>query len=348
MYRSLALALLVALPSGVDAAELPCYPPQRYAAPADAPYIAEEVQVTTRDGYRLAGTLTLPREGKDGAAAVVLITGSGPQTRDMMIGAEAPLSLYQPFRQIADTLSRRGMAVLRLDDRGTGCSEGALESLTTPEIADDTRAALDFLRSRPGIDGERLALVGYDEGAQIAAMIAAAGLPVRAIVMMAGAGASGFEITEFQHRHLIGRDALTPEEFNALRAGAHRSTLLARRMEDIRQRNATGRLGRWMQYYLRYDPIPNARKVSVPALLLHGGKDSQVPVEHVRILAAAMRAGGNDDVEVEVFEGLNHLFLEDPYGTFVLYNSLLQTSNQLPPELLALLGDWLARALAIS
>ena len=346
LFRCLALAVLGFTPAVIHAAELPCYPPQRYAAPAEAPYEAEAVSVTTRDGYPLAGTLTLPKREATPLPAVLLITGSGAQTRDMMIDAEAPLSLYQPFRQIADTLSRRGIAVLRLDDRGTGCSKGSLEALTTPELADDARAALEFLRGRPDLDAGRLGLLGYDEGADIAVMIAAGGPPVRAAVLMAGSGATGLKITEFQHRHLISTGALTGEERGELAARVDKATLLARRMEKIRQQQASGQLGRWMQHYLAYDPIPNARKVTVPVLLLHGREDSQVPAEHAQILAAAMRAGGNDKVTVRVLDGLNHLFLEDPYGSFVLYAKLLQSTNQLPESLLTGIGDWLAAALA--
>lgn len=348
LYRALALACLLLLPSGVRAAELPCYPPKRYAAPAAAPYRADEVRVKTRDGYALAGTLTLPTEKAGRPPAVVLITGSGPQNRDMMIDAAEPFSLYRPFRQIADVLSRRGIAVLRLDDRGTGCSMGSLETLTTAEIADDTRAALDFLRGRADVDGERLALLGYDEGATIAFMIAGSDLPIQGVVAMAGAGASGLEITRFQHQHLISTDVLTAQEHEEIASGVDKSTLLERRLQDIRQRSASGALGRWMTSYLSHDPIPDARKVKVPVLLLHGSKDTQVPVEHVHILAAAMHAGGNDKVTVKVLDGLNHLFLDDPYGTFVLYAKLLQSTNQLPPALLMLIGDWFVETLHVS
>src|SRR5678816_280154 len=59
-------------------------PKPDYSAPADAPYIAEEVEVKTPAGHTLAGTLTLPKNATrtHPVSAIVTITGSGPQDRD--------------------------------------------------------------------------------------------------------------------------------------------------------------------------------------------------------------------------------------------------------------------------
>jgi hypothetical protein len=121
-----------------------------YSAPADAPYTAEEVTVTvSQGGHTLAGTLTLPASARGRVPAVVLITGSGPQDRD---SAMPGLDGYAFFRQIADTLGRRGVAVLRLDDRGWGASTGDAAAATSADFADDVRAAVAYLRSRPEVN----------------------------------------------------------------------------------------------------------------------------------------------------------------------------------------------------
>jgi dienelactone hydrolase len=92
----------------------PPKPKPDYSAPADAPYIAEEVTVKTTAGHTLAGTLTLPKgaSSKRPVSAIVTIAGSGPQDRDANIGAPG----FRPFRQLADSLARRGIAALRMDD----------------------------------------------------------------------------------------------------------------------------------------------------------------------------------------------------------------------------------------
>ena len=125
----------------------PPKPKPDYSAPADAPYIAEEVVVKTPAGHTLAGTLTLPKNAsrRHPVSAIVTITGSGPQDRDENIG----LPGFRPFRQIAESLARRGIAVLRMDDRGTGASGGTFKGSTSADFAEDARAGLAYLRSGP-------------------------------------------------------------------------------------------------------------------------------------------------------------------------------------------------------
>ena len=152
--------------------------PASYAPPPGAPYVAEDVVVTTAAGLRLAGTLTRPAT-RAGARlpAVVLITGSGAQDRDE---ATPAVRGYQPFREIADTLSRRGIAVLRLDDRGVGGSDAGPATATSADFADDVRAAVAWLRARSDMDPRRIGLVGHSEGAIEAPMIAATDTSLRA------------------------------------------------------------------------------------------------------------------------------------------------------------------------
>src|SRR4051812_42695249 len=135
-----------------------------FAPPAGAPYSAQEVSFRTPSGITLRGTLTLPQRAAGARLpAVVTITGSGPQDRD---GTPATLQAYRLYFQLADTLGRRGIAVLRLDDRGAGSDAGP-STVTTADFANDIRAAVSWLRSRPEIDPARIGLVGHSEGGTI-------------------------------------------------------------------------------------------------------------------------------------------------------------------------------------
>ncbi|MBD0372503.1 MAG: hypothetical protein ICV60_16790, partial [Pyrinomonadaceae bacterium] len=78
-----------------------------YSAPAGAPFTAEEVRVPAK-GFKLAGTLLLPKTGKRPFPAVVMSTGSGQQERDSNFPG---FQNYRPFRQIAEYLASRGIAV---------------------------------------------------------------------------------------------------------------------------------------------------------------------------------------------------------------------------------------------
>jgi len=326
--------LLCAFASGC-AKKVPCYPPEHYAPDPGAPYTAEEVRIPTTKGYNLAGTLTLPAMGAPPFPAVLLITGSSPQNRDHLQDKRKPVSYYRPFRQIADAISRKGIAVLRMDDQGTGCSGGdPLENVTIPERADDGRAGVAYLRRRNEIDGNRIGLLGLSEGANIGPMIAASDPSIRALVMMAPTASNGYKIIEYQRRLMI-------DERSDLTA-AQKKRALVKSMREMDQALARGEGSPWFRSFLAYMPLPTAQKVSCPTLILHGDKDAHIPVAHSQLLEKVMRSSGNDDVTLIIFKKHNHLFLEDPNGNISGYADLLQHTNQLSQNVLSTITDWLS------
>src|SRR6185312_5637675 len=176
----------------------PSSPPPEYSAPVGAPYTAEDVKVPGPGGIVLGGTLTKPKNAVGRLPAVVTITGSGQQDRDEYIPLAGGVRL---FRQLADTLGRRGIAVLRLDDRGLGASGGDARMATTADFADDIRSAVAYLRTRPDIDAGRIALAGHSEGGIIAPMVASTDHAIRAIVLLAGTAVPGAEISAGQRKY---------------------------------------------------------------------------------------------------------------------------------------------------
>src|SRR5262249_32933423 len=121
--------------------------------PAPPPYVEEKVNYPSGD-IQLAATLTRPKDAAR-SPAVVLLTGSGPQDRDACVLG------VRPSAAIADALPRAGWAVLRTDDRGIGESTGNFAAATALDFAADARAGMDYLRSRPEIDGARIGLLGH-------------------------------------------------------------------------------------------------------------------------------------------------------------------------------------------
>lgn len=306
--------------------QAPTAEPPDYSAPQDAPYTAEDVVVQTPAGHTLAGTLTRPRTAGP-VPAVVTITGSGAQDRDQAIPS---VRGYRPFRQIADTLARRGIAVLRLDDRGFGASTGDFAAATSADFADDIRAALAYLRTRPDIDGARLGLVGHSEGGMIAPMVAATDSTLAGVVVIAGPAQTGREIITYQQRYVI-------ENSPTIRAEARDSALAdaAEQLAELAARQP------WLQFFLDHDPLPIARRVrATPVLLLHGQTDRQITEDQAHALAAAFREAGNPDVTLHVLPGINHLLVPDLDGNPARYAALTHTA--VSPALLGLIADWLA------
>ncbi|WBO82999.1 alpha/beta fold hydrolase [Hymenobacter yonginensis] len=183
------------------------------------PYRVEEVTVPNdTDHLQLAGTLTVPA-GEGPFPAVVLLSDQDSQNRDAQYGD------FALFGNLADYLTRRGVAVLRLDDRGVGKSGGDSATATVAARLHDAQAALSFLRTRPLIDVAHLGLIGHGQGGNVALLAAAQPLPPNFTVSLAAAGLSGTDLLSEQRPSLL------------LRAGAADTALLslARRQDVARQ-----------------------------------------------------------------------------------------------------------------
>jgi uncharacterized protein len=299
-----------------------------YSAPVDAPYTAESVTIPTTAGHTLGGTFTKPVTTAGRTAVVISITGSGAQDRDEYISLVP--GGYRLFRQVADTLGRRGVAMLRMDDRGYGESGGSFASATSRDFANDILAAITWLRARPDVDPRKIFLIGHSEGGMVAPMVAVDDPSLAGIVLLAGPGRSGREILNFQVRYGIEHDTtLTP---------AARDSQLARVPAGV---DSVLKSTPWLTFFGAHDPIATARKVKkVPVLILQGGDDQQVIAAEAPLLEAAFRAGGNRDVTMRVFPSLNHFFIRQPGGSPAGYSTL--PSNLAIPDVIGMAADWIA------
>jgi dipeptidyl aminopeptidase/acylaminoacyl peptidase len=297
-----------------------------YSASAGARYTAQDVNIRTRDGHVMAGTLTLPKGRAHRIPAVITISGSGPQDRDESLTG---MRGYRPFRELAEQLATRGIAVLRYDDRGFGASTGVYATATSADFANDTRAVISFLRNRPEIDPERIFLVGHSEGGMIAPMVAAEDAKLRGIVLLAAPAHTGSRILAYQTRHSV--------DLQTQKTQVERDSLYRIGLQTL---DSMAAQQPWLQYFRSYDPLPVVRKVRVPVLIVHGATDRQVTAEQASLLADALRAAGNRDVAVHVLPAVNHLFLSDPVGNVAGYASL--PTRTVVPQLWQIVGDWIA------
>jgi dienelactone hydrolase len=300
-----------------------------YRAPAGAPYTADDVTIPTPRGYTLAGTLTRPAGAPARVPVVVTISGSGQQERDERLPM---LPAYAFFREVADTLGRRGVAVLRYDDRGTGASGGreTLARATSADFADDARAVVAWLRTRPDVDQGRILLAGHSEGGLIAPLLAAADTALRGVALLAGPAYSGRRILLYQNDQAIAAaPGLSPTQRDSIRA---------RVPADLDSAASTNP---WIRYFLAHDPLPVARQLRQPVLILQGDTDRQVTPDQADTLAAALTAAGNRDVTLRRFPDTNHLFLADPSGDPQRYAAL--PDSRIRREVLGALVEWAVR-----
>lgn len=332
------------------------------------PYPYDEVEVTyenAKGGIKLAGTLTLPRS-KGPFPAVLLITGSGPQDRDETIMG------HKPFLVLADYLTRRGLAVLRVDDRGVGGSSGKVADATSADFADDVQAGVEFLKGRKEINAAQIGLIGHSEGGIIAPLVASRCRDIAFMVLLAGTGLPGDEILYLQGAAILkvaGADAeqlarqkaLQEKMFAVLRAekdNALAEKKLRQAIEEI-----TSNLGKeekrqmldaqplldgqiqavlspWFRHFLTYDPRPALRKVTCPVLALNGVKDVQVDATvNLKAIDEALKEAGNKDVTIREFPDLNHLFQTCKTGAVTEYATIEET---LAPVVLETIAKWIS------
>jgi dienelactone hydrolase len=304
-----------------------------YSPPAGAPYTAVNVTVPTDRGYTLAGTLTLPKGASRAhpVPAIVTITGSGPQDRDEM---STSLPSYRPFRQLADSLGRRGIAVLRMDDRGVGASGGKFKGTTDEGFRDDVRSGLAFLRTRSEIDTTRLGLVGHSEGALIAPMVALQEPSIRAVVLLAGGSRSLRVILEYQLSNGI--------KHNAKLSATQKDSALAQLPVKIDSIAATDP---WWSFILSHDFTVEQKQLAKPAvLILTGANDQQATPDQNPEIAAHVRSSGNTDVTARIIPGVNHLFVRDSDG-FPGGYAKLPTPLLVESGVIGIVADWLVSKL---
>ncbi|NGM49785.1 alpha/beta fold hydrolase [Caulobacter sp. 602-2] len=320
------------------------------------PYRAEEVSYANpASGLKLAGTLTLP-QGQGPFPVAVLITGSGSQDRD------ETLFEHKPFLVLADALTRRGVAVLRVDDRGVGGSErGELKTATSLDFATDVTAGVAFLRGRKDIDADRVGLIGHSEGGLIAPIVAAKDPRIAFVVLLAGTGVPGSEVMKTQSRdialaggappaqaeeqaRLIGEaNTVALSEPDLGKVGPRVVALLTERGAPPATAEVQGRLLSlpWYRAFLTLAPADYLRQVRTPVLAVNGEKDTQVSAsQNLPAIKAALT--GAKDVTILPLPGLNHLFQTARTGAPSEY---MQIEETIAPSALTAIVDWtVARA----
>lgn len=329
------------------------------------PYDEEEVSYRNeKDKVKIAGTLTVPR-GSGKYPVVLLISGSGGQDRNETIAG------HRPFLVLADHLTRNGIAVLRVDDRGVGGTDLGSLTATSENYAEDVLAGVNFLKQRKEIDPKMIGLIGHSEGGMIAPMVATRTNDVSFIVLLAGLGQRGEDViysqTELLHkasgthvdiiRHTI---ALTRKVNSILKVESDEKRIEQRINEEVVAYDRTlGDLQKklfepaaatvkasmpiyktpWYRYFIAFDPQPVLKNVKVPVLALNGELDLQVPwKENLDLIGAGLKAGGNADVTIKAFPKLNHLFQTSQTGLLSEYGQIEETMS---PEVLKTVSDWI-------
>lgn len=320
---------------------------------------------------KLGATLTIPdtAEGKK-YPAVVLITGSGAQDRD------ETMFDHKPFAVIADHLTKKGFAVLRVDDRGVGKSTGNRAISTSVDFANDTEAAVDYLKTKSFIDDKNLGLIGHSEGGMIAPMVASKRKDIKFIVLLAGPGIPCADLMAEQNVAIFKSNGLKADVADAygpmykklvlaIVGSKDSATAFSNGMKVVSKWNAPDSVkslfkvldegerkafvkamadeiyNPWYRYFISYDPAPALKKLSCAVLALNGSKDVQVlPASNLKGIENALKKSKTKNYGIKEIPQLNHLFQTCNSCTLGEYSTLEESFS---PAALDIMTDWLLK-----
>ncbi len=335
-------------------------------------YDSEEVEYNNADKtVHYGATLTKPRNAKN-FATVIIISGSEQQDRD------GTLMGHKFYWVLADYLTKQGIAVLRVDDRGVGKSTIGPDPklLTSKSFSYDVEASFNYLLSRPDIDKKKIGLIGHSEGGIIAPMVAARRKDIGFIILWAGpiigglqtnleqnvynlkkAGIDSNSVNAFKelHKAVLSIFSSTSMEaldesvntiFTAWKAKQTKETLAALYVTDhsiVGQNINTIYHSlfdlEWMRFFISYDPASDLAKVSCPVLAINGTKDTQVDAkENLSLIRTTLTKSANKNFQVTALPALNHFLQTAQTGDVAEYATI---EESISPLALSLMAGWI-------
>ena len=233
------------------------------------------------DGLKLSAYLALPeRRPEAGSPGFVLCHGFPTAA----IGAER---VGMSYHSLADRIAeQQGAAVLALDYRGCGKSEG---HFSVKGWLQDVEAAVAALGERDDVSS--VSIIGFGTGGALAVCAGASQPTVRSVA--AFAPPADFSDWSNDPKHLLGH---------------------ARRIGVITDDDFPADFDEWAAELSQVRAIDSAEELAPRALtILHGGDDDVVPVFDSRLIADAHGAA-----DLRIVQGAGHLLRYDPRAIAVL------------------------------
>lgn len=304
-------ASVSALPQPVAATPVPLPPPH---------YVARDVSIRAGDGVMLAGTLTLPKSAATPLPGIVFVHGSGCIDRDETVGPN------KVFAQLANRLSNDGYAVLRYDKRSCGKSGGT--SAPRDRLIADARDVIAYLRAQPGIDPNRIYVLGHSEGGELAPSIAIADGRLRGIVLLAP---PALPLEQVLREQLLRNATAADRAAQEPRVQAYLDEIAAGKKQDA--------YNAWLRSSFGIDPAKLIAQVPSPILIVQGTKDIQVLATDTPRLVDAARAA-NRKLTVVMLPDDDHLFIKLGASESSTGGEYF-TPSYLDPALLTAIENWL-------
>jgi hypothetical protein len=168
------------------------------------------------DDFSLEGRLQLPAHDEGTTVpAVVLVHGSGPQSRDETVSGQLNMGFgfeIDVFEELAEALQQEGYAVLRYDKRSCGPFNGLCDNeyprlgadIGVHDFMDDALSAASWLGDHSAVDASQVYLVGHSQGAAFIPEMLAADDSLAGGVALAGNWRPVDDLLAYQYEFSVG------------------------------------------------------------------------------------------------------------------------------------------------
>jgi hypothetical protein len=221
---------------------------------------------------------------------VVIASGSGPLDRN----SNHRRARFEVGRQLAHAFPDAGFATYRYDKRGVGDSPGDWRAVGLQDNVDDLGRALDAVRARPEVDGDRVLLAGHSEGAILAAAVAARGVPVVGVVLLSMSATPGEELLRWQARQIAPtlpapvRGLLRLFRTDLERRVAKNHLRIKATTTDVARIGGAKLNARWTREFMAHDPRTDLARLDVPVLAITGATDLQANPDDLDLIASTV------------------------------------------------------------
>ncbi|QDX95471.1 alpha/beta fold hydrolase [Brevibacillus laterosporus] len=302
----------------------------------------EKLVIGAETKYPLNGILTLPNENNRLFPAVVLVHGSGPNNMDEKIGNN------YPFKDLAEGLSEKGIAVLRYDKR-TFVYGKEMKNDTgvtvKQETIEDAIFAADFLRKDSRIDSHKIFILGHSLGGMLAPRIDAEGGNFAGIIIMGGSPRKLEEIIMDQNNVVLN----SLNKFLKMIAKKQVAKLSSKfnNIYNLSDEEAKSTIvfGKHLRvYYLKemgeHPSINYLKVLDKPVLILQGDKDFHVSIEK-DFHGYKNFLGDKPNVTFKLYANLNHLLMPSVYGEIRKAKKEYKVAQHVDKQVINDISDWL-------
>jgi uncharacterized protein len=304
--------------------------------------INEKIVIGAGTKYPLNGLLTLPDSADGLVPAVVLVQGSGPSNMDEKVGNN------YPFKDLAEGLSEKGIAVLRYDKRTFvyGKDMKNLKELTVKEeTIEDAVLAADLLKKDSRIDSNKIFIIGHSLGGMLAPRIDAEGGNFAGIIIMGGSPRTLEEIMADQNNEVL-------NSLNKLLKLIARKQIAAMsaKFENIynlsdEKAKETKVLGKYVYaYYFKemgeHPSIDYLKNLKKPVLILQGEKDFQVSVDKDYNVYKNLLSD-KSNITFKLYPNLNHLFMPNVYGKILKAKKEYKVPQHVDKQVINDISNWI-------